>query len=367
MIPLLDLKPQYQSIKEEVKTVINSVLESCYFVLGENVRSFEKEIADYCGTGSAVGVASGTDALLLALKALNIGKDDEVITTPFTFIATVESIRKTGAKVVFADVDPKTLNIDPEDIEKKITEKTKAVLPVHLYGQTCDMDPILKLAQKHSIKIVEDCAQSIGAEYKGRRAGSMGETGCFSFFPSKNLGAYGDGGMITTNNQNLAEKIKVLREHGARKKYQHEVEGYNSRLDEIQAAILRIKLKYLDLWNQKRGENAQIYNQLLQNINEVTTPFEASDNKHIYYLYTIFVKNRDELKDYLQSKGIASVAYYTCPLHLQPVCQSLGYEKGSLPQSEALSDKVLSLPMYPELNPENIKKVCAAVKDFFKA
>ena len=365
MIPLLDLKPQYQSIKEEIQTAIDNVLDKGFFVLGENVTLLEKEIAQYCGAQYAVGVASGTDALLLSFKALGLGLDDEVITTPFTFIATVEAIRKTGARVVLADVDSRTFNIDPADIAKKITSKTKAIVPVHMYGQMCLMDPILDLAQKHSLKIIEDCAQSIGAVYKNRKAGSIGDLGCFSFFPSKNLGAYGDGGMITTNNETLAQILKVLRQHGAAKKCYHELDGYNSRLDEIQAAVLRVKLKYIDRWNRKRNQNADLYNQCLHDIGQISIPFKAQDCSHVYYLYTILVPKRDQLQEHLKSNDIASVAYYPRPLHFQPVYKDLGYKKGSLPQSESICKKVLSLPMYPELSKEDIKKVCQTIKDFF--
>lgn len=365
-IPLLDLKLQYKSIKKEVDAAVASVMESCHFILGEHGEKLEKEMSDYCGTKYAEGVASGTDALILTLAALGIKDGDEVITTPYTFIATTEAIYKMRAKPVFVDIDPDTYNIDPLKIEEKISKKTKMIIPVHLYGQSCDMDPIMKLAGKYNLKVVEDCAQAIGAEYKGKKVGAMGDAGCFSFFPSKNLGAYGDGGMVVTNSQELADKIKILRGHGSKERYYHCVDGYNSRLDEIQAAILRIKLKYLDNWTEGRRRNAAIYNELLKPLGtSIKIPYEPAYNKHVYYLYTIKVQEkRDKLQEYLRSKQITTCVYYPVPLHLQEVYAYLGYKKGSLPVSEKCSEGVLSLPMYPELDYLKIKHIVESVKEF---
>ena len=375
-IPLLDLKAQYAVIKDEVNQAIQRVLESCQFVMGPDVQALEEEIAAFCTTKYAAGVASGTDALTLSLHACGIGEGDEVITTPFTFIATIEAIFKVRAKAVFVDIDVSTYNLDIQQIEDKITDKTKAILPVHLYGQMADMDPILTIAKKYELKVIEDMAQSLGAEYKGRKAGSLGDAGCISFFPSKNLGAYGDGGMVVTNDEEIAERVKILRVHGCQKKYYHFIDGYNSRLDTLQAAILRVKLKYLPGWNEKRRQNAYYYNDLFNfffpsppegegrvrgfpsgNSATVTTPFEPEYNKHVYYLYTIRARKRDELQAELKTNGISTAIYYPIPLHLQEVCKPLGYKQGDFPVSEHLSGDIISLPMYPELSPEQIEKI----------
>lgn len=385
-VPLLDLKIQYANIKEEIDTAVKQVLESGNFILGDNVRQLESEIARYCGVKYAAGVASGTDALLLALLALGIGEGDEVITTPFTFIATIEAITKVRARVVFVDIDKKTYNIDSEKIKEYIEknclfdDKTrqlvnsqtrdtvKAIIPVHLYGQACDMDPIMNLAKKHKLYVIEDCAQAIGAEYKGRKVGSLGDIGCFSFFPSKNLGGYGDGGMVITNNEELIKKVKIIRAHGSDKKYHHIIDGYNSRLDELQAAILRVKNRHLDDWTQKRRAIAYKYNELFDSFNKagkkgikITTPFELADSRHVYCLYTIRVQERDKLREYLTAKGIGNAVHYPIPLHLQEVCKKLGYKKGDFPISEQCASEVLSLPLYPELNDEQIKEVFTAI------
>lgn len=371
-IPLLDLKSQYTAIKDEVNQAIQRVLESCQFVLGPDVRALEEEIAAFCATKYAAGVASGTDALTLSLHACGVGEGDEVITTPFTFIATIEAISKVRAKAVFVDIEPRTYNLDVQQIEDKITDKTKAILPVHLYGQMADMDPILTIAKKYELKVIEDMAQSLGAEYKGRKAGSRGDAGCISFFPSKNLGAYGDGGMVITDDEEIAERIKVLRVHGCRKKYYHFIDGYNSRLDTLQAAVLRVKLKYLNGWNEKRRQNSYLYNRLFKEANltdgrdsspkinffsKIVIPCEPEYNKHVYYLYTIRARKRDELQTELKSKGISTAIYYPLPLHLQEVCRPLGYKQGDFPVSEHLSKDIISLPMYPELSPEQIEGI----------
>jgi dTDP-4-amino-4,6-dideoxygalactose transaminase len=364
-IPLLDLKAQYNNLKPEIDNAIAKVLNSGQFVLGENVEKLQKEIAEHCGVKYGVGVASGTDALILSLIALGIKEGDEIITTPYTFIATTEAIAKVRAKTVFVDIDPDIYNLDVKQIENKITKKTKLILPVHLYGQSCDMDPILKLTKKYNLRILEDCAQSIGAEYKGKKAGSFGDIGCFSFFPSKNLGAYGDGGMIVTDNKEIAERIRMLRVHGTKERYYHSIDGYNSRLDEIQAAILRVKLKYLDKWTENRRKNAYLYNKLLQSLNTVKIPYEPEYNKHVYYLYTVKLsEKRDKLQEYLKSNQISTCVYYPLPLHLQEVYKNLGYKKGDFPVSEKCSKEVLSLPLYPELNESDINTVVEKIKEF---
>jgi dTDP-4-amino-4,6-dideoxygalactose transaminase len=356
-IPLLDLKVQYQSIREEVNKSIQNVLDNCNFIMGEDVKKLEEEIAAYCATKFAVGVASGTDALLLALMGLGVEEGDEIITTPFTFIATTEAISKLRAKIVFADIDPETYNIDVKKIEKKITPKTKVILPVHLYGQAADMGPIMQLAKEHNLKVLEDCAQAIGAEYHGKKVGSIGDVGCLSFFPSKNLGCYGDGGMVVTSNSEVAEKVRILRIHGCKVKYYHLLDGYNSRLDTLQAAVLRVKLKYIDTWNEMRRKNAAVYNKLFASLKNVITPTETQGYKDIFYAYTIRVKNREAVQKNLKEKNIASAIYYPIPLHLQDVYVNLGYKKGDFPVSEQFSDEVISIPMYPELTEEQMRFV----------
>jgi dTDP-4-amino-4,6-dideoxygalactose transaminase len=361
----LDLKKQYQEIKEEIDKAIERVLQEAVFIGGQEIEQFEKEAAGYSGCSFGIGVNSGTDALFLSLKALGIDRGDEVITTPFTFIATAEVIANLGAKPVFVDIDPKTFNIDASKIEGKITEKTKAIMPVHLFGLMADMKKIMEIAEKHNLKVVEDAAQAIGAEFEGKKSGSFGETGCFSFFPSKNLGCLGDGGMIVTNNDNLADNIRLLKNHGSSKneKYLNQTLGVNSRLDSLQAAVLRVKLHHLDFWSEKRAENAEIYNQELGGI--VKTPFAAESRKHIYNQYTIRTERRDELRDYLKEKGIPSMIYYPLGLHLQPAFAYLGHKEGDFPETEKASREVLSLPIYPELSKQEIKQVASAIKEFY--
>ena len=370
-IPLLDLKAQYQSIKKEIDEVLQSVVESQYFILSQEVSGLESEIAKYCGVSQAAGVASGTDALILSLRALGIKEGDAVITTPFTFFATAESISIIGAKPLFVDIDADTYNIDPDKaeellkgLEPKVKERVKAVIPVHLYGQCADMDRIMAIAKQHGLKVIEDCAQAIGALYKGRKAGSFGDTGCLSFFPSKNLGGFGDGGMIVSNEPSVVEDIKKLRVHGSQKQYIHEEIGYNSRLDSLQAAILRVKLKKLDSWIEGRMAIAKRYNKAFSPLG-IKTPKVAEDNTHTYHQYTIAVDRRDELLDYLNEKGIAARVYYPVPLHLQPCYSELGYTEGSFPVSEEAAKRVVSLPVYPELQEEKIEYVIQTVKDFF--
>lgn len=367
-VPLLDLKAQYATTKDEIKAAIDEVLESQYFILGPKVERLENEIAQYCNTKYAVGVASGTDALLLSLMAIGVTYGDEVITTPYTFFATAGSISRLGAKPVFVDIDPKTYNINPQLIEEKILalgdpRRAKAVIPVHLYGQCADMEPILEIAEKYNLKVIEDAAQAIGAEYKDRKAGSIGDLGCLSFFPSKNLGGYGDGGMVVTDDEELAEKIKVLRVHGSKPKYYHSMIGCNSRLDALQAAVLSVKIKYLDSWSKKRRENAWLYDQLFQGM-DIVTPYVEPCNVHIYNQYTIRVKERDRLQAHLKAHGIGTALYYPLPLHLQECYAHLGYKEGDLPESEKASKKTMSVPIYPELTEEQQRYIVKAIQEF---
>jgi len=363
MIPFVDLKAQYDSIKDEIDEAIQSVLNTTSFIMGEELKKFEEEFAQFCDVEYAIGVANGSDALILALRACDIGEGDEVITVPHTFIATTEAISNVGGKVVFVDINPKTYTIDPSKIEEKINEKTKAIIPVHLYGQPANLDPIMRLAKKYNLKVIEDAAQAHGAEYKEEKVGSIGDVGCFSFYPGKNLGAYGDAGMVITNNEEIAEKIRLLRNHGRiTKKYEHEIEGYSSRLDNLQAAILRVKLKYLNKWNESRRRNAKKYNEILSDISGIITPYEADYAKHVYHLYVIRTeKGRDELREELKSKGIATGIHYPIPLHLQPACKYLGYKRGDFPITENVCKKLLSLPIYSELKVREIKKICKAI------
>ncbi len=378
-VPLLDLKRHYNLMKEEIDKCIKRVLNSQHFILGEEVKQLETEIAKYCNTEYAVAVASGTEALLLSLRNLGVGREDYVITTTFTFFATAGTIHNIGATPVFVDIKPDTYNIDPEKIEELLDKKTfhtkrlktetskiKAIIPVHLYGQMADMEPIIDIANKYNLDVIEDACQAIGAEYKGKKAGSIGSLGCFSFFPTKNLGAYGDGGIITTHREDLEVGLKKLRVHGSEKDYHHLSVGYNSRLDTIQAAVLLAELPYLDEWNKKRGKNAQLYSDLLKDIGDIQCPYVAPGRKHIFHQYTIRVKNnrRNELMGFLEQKGIGSKIYYPLPLHLQECFNNLGYKKGDFPVSEKAADEVLSLPIFPELTNEEIEYACNAIKAF---
>ncbi|MGC9069268.1 MAG: DegT/DnrJ/EryC1/StrS family aminotransferase [Thermoprotei archaeon] len=366
IIPLVDLKRQYLSIKDEINSAIESVLNSGVFIVGENVKYFEKEFANFIGVKHAIGVGSGTDALVIALKALSIGQSDEVITVSFTFTATVDSIVHNGATPVFVDVDPMSYTIDTKQIERAITSKTKAIIPVHLYGHPANIDPILEIAEKYGLYVVEDAAQAHGAEYKRRKVGSLGHVACFSFYPSKNLGAYGDGGMIVTNDQMLAEKVMMLREYGQKEKYRHEFIGFNSRLDEIQAAVLRVKLKHLDEWNEKRRKNAKLYNELLSEFNEIILPIEASWAKHVYHLYVIRTKRRDALREFLAKKGISTGIHYPLPVHMQKSYSRINKKTLDLSITELFSKEILSLPMFPELSEEEIHYISNKIKDFLK-
>lgn len=367
-IPLADLKAQYDSIGDEVDAAIHRVLQQGQFILGPEVKAFEEEMAAYCGTKYAVGVASGTDALHLALLACGVGPGDEVITTPFTFIATAESVSRCGAKPVFVDIEPKTCNIDPARIEKAITSKTKAVLPVHLYGQPTAMDAVLGTVAKRKLNVIEDCAQALGAEYRGRKVGSLGHAGCLSFFPAKNLGAYGDGGMVVTDDRKVAETVDVLRRHGSAATYYYVMHGFNSRLDTLQAAVLRVKLEHLDEWNGLRRGRAALYNKLLSRIDGIEPPHSVEGTKPSCNYYTVRLKdsrlNRDELRKHLEAGGIQTAVYYPLSLHLQEVYAPLGYKRGDFPESEKAQEQVLSLPMYPELRDEQVEEIVEAIKGF---
>ena len=356
-IPMLDLKAQYASIKGEIRAAVDGVLEAQHFILGENVRLLEGEIAKYCGRRYGVGVASGTDALILALKVAGVSEGDEVIVPSFTFIATADAVSALGGTPVFVDIDPDTYTLDTTQLERKITPKTKAIVPVHLYGQSADMDPILAIAKSHGIRVVEDNAQALGSTYKGRKTAGMGDLGCISFFPSKNLGAYGDGGMVVTDSEEMYKHLTSLRSHGSLKKYFSEEQGWNSRLDELQAAILRVKLRYLDQWNEARAINAAAYNRALASTPGVVVPKTADWGTHVFHQYTVRVKNRAQVAEKLKNAGVPTMVYYPHPIHLQPIYKSLGYGEGQLPQTEQACREALSLPIYPELTQEQIDYV----------
>jgi dTDP-4-amino-4,6-dideoxygalactose transaminase len=364
MIPMVDLKRQYNALKTEIDAAVSDVLEKTQFILGPNVTKLEEEVAAYHCLPYAAGVANGTDALLLALRACGIKSGDEVITTPFTFIATAEVVAQLGATPVFVDIRPDTFNIDPNLIEEKITPQTKAIIPVHLFGHPADMEPIMQIAAKHKLKVIEDCAQSFGAKYKNQRTGTIGDVGCFSFFPSKNLGCYGDGGMVITKDETIARRVKMLRNHGSEVRYHHSEVGCNSRLDEIQAAILRVKLKYIDQFNEARRNNASAYCAALGNKN-IILPTVAKDSEHVFHQFTIRVQNRDAIVQVLTEKGIASAVYYPVPLHQQEVFVKLYNDSTSLPVSETCAGEVLSLPMFPELSGEEIQRIAGVIRSTF--
>ncbi|NML18342.1 DegT/DnrJ/EryC1/StrS family aminotransferase [Azohydromonas caseinilytica] len=361
MIPFVDLKAQYRSIKDEVDAAVLGVIERCEFTLGSEVAAFEKEFAAYCQVEHGIGVNTGTSALHLALLAAGVGAGDEVITVPFTFVATVSAIDYTGAKPVFVDIDPKTFTMDPNALEAAITDKTKAIIPVHLYGQTADMDPILEIARKHGLVVIEDACQAHGAEYKGRRAGSMGDMGCFSFYPGKNLGAYGEGGMVTTNSPEFTKTIRMLRDWGAEKKYQHVLKGFNFRLEGIQGAVLRVKLKYLEAWTEARRTAAAHYDRLLAG-SGVPTPYVRPDVRHVYHIYAVRTQHRQTWQDALLAQGIQSGIHYPTPVHLLPAFADLGYRAGQFPHAEKAASEVLSLPMFPELTQAQCEQVAQAVR-----
>ena len=363
-IPILDLKAQYAVIRDEVTSAISDVCESQAFALGPAVAEFEKNVAAYCDSKHAIGVSSGTDALLVSLMALGVEPGDEVITTPFSFFATAGCVVRLGARPVFVDVDPDFFNIDPAGIEEKITGKTRAIIPVHLFGQIAPMKAITAIASKHNLAVIEDAAQAIGASRDGIKAGNFGDCGCFSFYPTKNLGGFGDGGLVTTNTDVLADDIRTLRDHGQKPRYFYKVIGGNFRLDGIQGAVLNVKLKYLDDWNEKRRQNAAIYDRLFAG-SPVRTPAIDPGNVSIYHQYTVTVPERDELQKYLADNDIGSAVFYPKPLHLQDCFNELGYREGDMPVAERLCNEVLSLPVYPELSPKDIEYVARTVLKFY--
>ena len=369
-VPIFDLTRQYKAIKPEIDKAIQRVVESGRFILGPEVEYFERELAEFCGVKHAIGVASGTDALFIALRALGIGPGDGVIVPSFTFFATAGAVANVGAIPIFCDIEPKTFNLDPDSVRAVLKGKwgcrPRAIIPVHLYGQMVEMDEIMEIAQEFGLYVIEDAAQAIGAEYKGRKAGSIGHLGCLSFFPTKNLGAYGDGGMVLTNDDKLAERVRMLRVHGSRPKYYHHMVGTNSRLDALQAAILRAKLPYLEQWTRARQELASRYDKFLHGLEGIEIPYRAQDRTHIFHQYTIRVLNgkRDALRAYLAQRGIGTEVYYPLPLHLQPCFRHLGYKEGDLPESEKASREVLSLPIFPELTEEEQLYVLQSILEF---
>jgi dTDP-4-amino-4,6-dideoxygalactose transaminase len=368
-VPFLDLRAQFATIADRILSAVGPIFESQQFVLGPAVEQFERAAAEAIGTRHAIGVASGTDALLLSLRALDVGPGDDVITTPFTFFATAGAIYNAGARPVFADIEPATFNLDPAAVERAWTDATRAVLPVHLYGQMADLEPLLDLCEANGVALVEDAAQAIGANglVRGawRPAGAAGRAGAFSFFPTKNLGAYGDGGLITTDDDALAARLRRLRVHGGERTYHHEEVGFNSRLDALQAAILHAKLPSLAGWNGQRRANAAWYDRRLADLAHVRTPAARADRFHIYHQYTIRAERRDELKRHLDARGVGSMVYYPLPLHLQPCFRPLGYSEGDFPESERAAAEVLSLPIYPELSEAQREEVCAAIEAFY--
>lgn len=363
MIPIIDSKRQYASIGAEVEKAVCDVLRSGSYILGPNTKALEQELADFYGCKYTVGLNSGTDALHLALRALNIGEGDEVITVAFTFVATTEAIGIVNAKPVFVDIDEDTFNLDASKLEAAITPKTKAIIPVHLYGQPCDMDVIMDVAKRHNLHVIEDCCQAIGALYKGKMVGTFGDFGCLSFYPTKNLGAMGDGGLIMCNDETLKNRVIALRNHGGAVRYYHDEIGVNSRLDEVQSAILRVKLPHIKEWNEMRRKHAYYYNELFADCKDVQTPVELDDTYCVYHQYTIKVPNRDAVHKMLQERGIGAMLYYPVPLHLQKVHEYLCVGKGSLPVSEKNTEMVISLPMFPELTEEEQRTVAETVKE----
>lgn len=365
-IPLVDLQAQYASIQAEVDEAVLGTLRTCDFILGQNVEHFEREFADFCGAEHAIGVDSGTSALELVLLAYGIGPGDEVITQANTFIATALAISNTGATPVLVDIDPDTYMIDPDLIEPAITEKTRAIIPVHLYGHPADMDAIMSIADRHGLMVLEDASQAHGARYQGRRVGSIGHAAAFSLYPSKNLGAYGDAGVITTNDGAIAERLRLLRNWGSIQKYHHEIQGYNRRLDTLHASVLRVKLRHLDAWTAARRRHAQHYTERLQDL-PVVCPKEAADVEAVYHVYVIRTNARDELMEHLRECGIASVIHYPVPIHLQPAYASLKHRAGDFPHTEQCAKQILSLPMYAELEPELIARISESVRDFVES
>jgi dTDP-4-amino-4,6-dideoxygalactose transaminase len=361
-IPLMDMVAQYRSIKDEIDQAISEVLEKGHFILGQNVAALEKEIAAYLGVKHGIGVASGTDALILAMRALDIGPGDEVIVPSYTFFATAEAVLLVGATPVIVDIEPETYTIDVKQIADRITDKTRAIIPVHLYGHAANMTAVMEIARKHDLKVIEDNAQAFGAEHRGQKTGSIGDVACLSFFPSKNLGGCGDGGMVVTDDDGIAERIRMLRTHGWKKKYFPEVVGYNSRLDELQAAILRVKLRHLEGWNERRRELADIYRERLAGA-PLRVPVEANDARHVYHLFIIEVEERERFQQQLKEQGIPTAIYYPQPLHLNEPLKHLGYKLGDFPISERASERTISIPFYPEISEQQIDRVITVVKD----
>lgn len=362
MVPFLDLKAQYDSIKDEVLAVVSATLASTQFVLGKEVAAFEEEFAAYSGGKFGIGVNSGTSALHLALLAAGVKPGDEVITVSSTFVATVAAIDYAGARPVFVDVDPQTLNMDAAQVEAAITERTRAIMPVHLHGQPADLDPLLEIARRHGLVLIEDAAQAHAAEYKGRRVGSIGDLGCFSFYPGKNLGAYGEGGMVVTNNEDFAHTIRMLRDWGQERKYHHILKGFNYRMEGVQGAILRVKLRHLDAWTDARRRHAAYYDELLAGV-AVQRPVEMPHAKHVYHVYAIRTPKRDQVQEALQAQGIQTGIHYPIPVHLQKAYADFGYGAGTLPVTEQAANELLSLPMFAELEKGQIEAVCAAVRE----
>ena len=369
-IPLLDLKAQYKSIKSEVDRAVAEVFESQYFINGPQVKDCEKAIASYCDSKYAIGVSSGTDAILISLMVEGIGMGDEVITTDYSFFSTAGCVSRNGAKPVFVDIDPDTYNINPDEIEDKVTSRTKAIIPVHLYGQLADMEPIMEIARKHDLVVIEDGAQAIGAEYKGNRAGSIGHYGCFSFFPSKNLGAAGDGGIVVTNDSNRGEMLKIFRNHGSKPKYYHKFIGGNFRLDTIHAAVVLAKLPHLDSWSERRQKNADHYRELFINSKLLGSGVKALPvkvaNRHIYNQFVIRVERRDELMKHLKENGVGCEVYYPVPFHSQECFAHLGYEPGDFPETETAAKETLAIPIYPELTIEQKEYVVDCISEFYR-
>ena len=365
-IPLVDLREQFQPLKKEIMTEIEGVLDNMELFLGENVFHLEREFADYCGVRFAVGVGSGTDALQLSLRAVGVGSGDEVITVANTFIATAEAIVQTGARPVFVDIDAETYTIDATRVEAAITERTKAILPVHLYGHPAEMDRVMAIARKHGLRVIEDACQAHGAEYKGVKVGAIGDAGAFSFYCSKNLGAYGEGGMVVTKDREIATQVQMLRDHGRNGKHQHAVMATNSRLDEIQSAILRVKLRHLDRWNTMRRALAAEYNSQLFGLEEIVRPTERPEAEHVYHLYVIRTPDRERLSAWLRKHNIATGVHYPIPIHLQQAWLAVGDSGGPLPVTESSSQEILSLPMYPELTVDQVHYICQSVKDYFR-
>lgn len=365
-VQFIDFTEQYRAIKDEVDAGLKKVFEKGDFILGEKEQEFEKEFAAYCDSKYAIGVNSGTDALYLALAAFNIGVGDEVILPSFTFIATALCVSYTGAKPVFADIERETYNIDPESFKRAITPRTKAVIPVHIYGQSANMKEIVDISRKHNIKVIEDACQAHGATYNGKKTGALGDVACFSFYPTKSLGAFGDGGMIVTSDPSVNEASLMLRDYGRKGRYDHKIKGFNSRLDTIQAVVLSAKLKYLDQWNEMRRQKAALYNARLKDVDGVRIPVAKKDRTHVFQTYAVCVQNRDKVADEMKKRGVSVLIHYPIPLHLQEAYQELGHTKGDFPQCEGMSDETLSLPMFPHITEEQIDHVCRALKESVK-